>query len=107
MACCPFVKNCGRWQVYATTKAEGVQYYRIYTTMCNLLNKEQTTCDIVSGGSSDSSEASFICNGGGLIPLYKASDLQPVTVAELPAGTSIDVVVKTESQIPQGIVLGL
>lgn len=75
--------------------------------MCNLLNKEQTTCDIVSGGSSDSSEASFICNGGGLIPLYKASDLQPVTVAELPAGTSIDVVVKTESQIPQGIVLGL
>ena len=92
---CPFVKNCGRWQVYATTKAEGVQYYRIYTTMCSLLNKEQTTCDIVSRGESDSSEVSLVCNGGGLIPLYKASDLAPVTVAELPAGTSIDVVVKT------------
>ena len=49
----------------------------------------------MSAGSSDSSEASLICNGGGLIPLYKASDLAPVTVAELPAGTSIDVVVKT------------
>ena len=55
MACCPFVKNCGRWQLYATTKAEAVQYYRIYTNMCSLLNKEQMTCDVVSTGSSDSS----------------------------------------------------
>ena len=107
MACCPFVKNCGRWQVYATTKAEGVQYYRIYTSQCNLLGKQQVVCDIVSEGSSDSSQAVLVCDGGGIIPLYKATSLQPVQVSQLPAGTSVDLVVKTQNQIPQGIVLGL
>ena len=106
MACCPFVKNCGRWQLYATTKAEGVQYYRIYTNQCFLLGKDQVTCDVASAGSSDSSQMVIVCNNGGVVPLYKASSLEPVLVSQLPAGTSFDMVVKTENQIPQGIVLG-
>lgn len=106
MACCAFRKNCGRWQVYATTKATGAQYYRIYECLCNLASCREVTCDIVSTGTSDSSEASLIANCGSVIPLVKSSTLQPVTVADLPAGTSIDVVVKTVDQIPRGVVIG-
>lgn len=104
---CPFVMNEGRWQVYATTKATGAQYYRIYSKLCNLLGKTSIMCDIVSAGDSDSSAASMITNCGGLIPLVKSSNLQPVTVSELPAGTSIDLVVKTVNSLPQGVVIGL
>jgi hypothetical protein len=95
MACCPFVKNCGRWQVNATTQATGAQYYRIYTSLCKLLSQSKVIMDIVSTGSTTTDEASLVTNCGGLIPLYTASTLAPVTVAQLPAGTSIEVVVKT------------
>ena len=63
--------------------------------------------DIVSTGATTTDEASLVTNCAGLIPLYAASTLAPVTVAQLPAGTSIEVVVKTQSGIPKGIVLGL
>ena len=104
---CPFIqKNC-RWQIYATTKATGAQYYRIYAKLCNLLNQRNVYCDIVSAGQSDSSTAAMLTNCGGLIPLVKSSTLAPVTVADLPAGTSIDMVVKTVNALPQGVVIGL
>ena len=79
MACCALVKNCGRWQVYATTKATGAQYYRIYACLCNLQRCPQITCDIVSAGASDSSEATLVTNCGAIIPLVKSSTLAPVT----------------------------
>lgn len=75
MACCLPTKNCGRWQVYATTKATGAQYYRIYDCLCNLQRCAQITCDIVSAGDSDSSQASFVTNCGALVPLIKSSTL--------------------------------
>lgn len=39
--------------------------------------------------------------------MYAASSMQPVTVAQLPAGTSIDFVAKTENGVPMAVVLGL
>lgn len=78
---CPFMCKDGRYQVYATTKATDAQYYRIYAKLCTLMNCRSVYCDIVSTGSSDSDTASLVTNCGGLIPLYKSSDLQPVTVA--------------------------
>lgn len=107
MACCTFVRNCGRWQLYATTTGTGVQYYRIYCKMCNLLSQSKIICDVVSTGATTTDTASIITTCGGVIPLVKASDLTDVTVASLPAGTSIQVVIKTVNQIPQGVVLGL
>ena len=107
MACCTFVKNCGRWQVYATTTATGVQYYRIYSKLCNLTCQSRVLMDIVSTGATAASTATLITNCGAIIPLVKSSDLTDVTVADLPAGTSIQVVVKSVNGIPQGVVLGL
>lgn len=107
MACCPFVKNCGRWQIYATTTGTGVQYYKIYSGLCNLLHKNEIIIDVVSTGATTTDTVTLITNCGGVIPLVKSSDLTDVTVANLVAGTSIQVVVKTVNQIPQGVVLGL
>lgn len=39
--------------------------------------------------------------------MYAASSMQPVTVDQLPAGTSIDFVAKTENGVPMAVVLGL
>lgn len=107
MACCTFVRNCGRWQLYATTTGTGVQYFRIYSKLCNLMCQSKIIVDVVSTGATAADTATITTNCGGVIPLVKASDLTDVTVANLPAGTSIQVVVKTVNQIPQGVVLGL
>lgn len=107
MSCCAFVQNCGRWQVYATTTATGVQYYRIYSKLCSLTCKSKILVDIVSTGATAADTATLVANCGAIIPLVKSSDLTDVTVANLPAGTSAEIVVKTVNGIPQGVVLGL
>lgn len=93
--------------MYASTAATGVQYYKIYSNLCGLYNCRQIVCDVVSTGASDAAQASVITCCGGILPLVKSSDLQPVTVANLPAGTSINIVVKTTDSVPQGVVIGL
>jgi hypothetical protein len=45
--------------------------------------------DVVSTGATAADTATITTNCGGVIPLVKASDLTDVTVANLPAGTSI------------------
>lgn len=110
MACntaCPFVKNCGRWKVYATTKATGTQYYRIYDKLCDLYCNRSVVCDIESTGTSDSSAAVLLTTCGGILPMYAASTLETVKVSQLPAGTSIQLVAKSSNGIPKAIVLGL
>lgn len=104
---CPFVKNCGRYQVYATTKTQGTQYYKIYSPLCSLYCNKTVCCDIVSTGDTGSDAAEMLTACGGLLPMYAASSMQPVTVDQLPAGTSIDFVAKTENGVPMAVVLGL
>jgi hypothetical protein len=94
MACCPLRIKSGRLQAYATTTGTGVQYYRVYTKICCLLNKPHVLLDIVSTGATAADTASLIADNGSVIPLVKASDLTDVTVGNLLAGTSIDIVVK-------------
>ena len=107
MACCPFKVVCGRFQTYATTTGTGVQYYKIYVPVCCLLKKQSSILDIVSTGATGTDTASLITDGGSVIPLVKASDLTDVVVSQLPAGTSINVVVKLQQGIPTAIVTGL